>query len=587
MAFKRLLTVTYCLFFVACSFEKEMQPNEAQEQDIEIEQIEQKIQGGQTDDDRTYVVGLVIQQGWAGGACSGSLIAPNLVLTAQHCIAPTSSEGIACGFSTFGQTYSTSDIYVTTRTEFPRFGYYGVQEIIVPEPEAEVCGNDIALLVLNQNVMSSDAVPITPRLDDPVSAGERFTAVGYGHTGNGDGAGTRRSIANRRIICSGFQNGGQDGNQGIYTNEWLGNDGTCQGDSGGPALDVSEEVIGVLSRGPEGCVYPVYTDVIRYASWIREVAAQAAVKGSYSPPSWVAGPNGMPPTDTDDDGLPDRYDNCIDIANPSQQDYDNDGIGDLCDELISGDRGGRCPVCNTCVTDEECGGQGGICLQLQGGSICTYPCRGDFECPDTTDCVEIDEGEGYCFNSDYIFSGVCPQSYICGGEGTQPTPPEDDGMCHVCESCDRGEDCASGVCANLGNGKVCTRSCETDDECREGSVCLNQNGRKLCVNENHPEVGICPEGLICGMSLPEAGTEAGAEAGTEAGTEAGVEAGSESIEAGEQVDDDPIIIEIIDDEQDKSSNGLGCESQHSNRPGILAFGLGLLLIVRRRVTQIV
>ena len=253
-----------------------------------LETASRAIQGGQVDDERTNVLGMVIQQGRFGGACSGSLIAPNLVLTAQHCIAPTSSEGIACGFSTFGAPYSLDSFYITARTTFPRFsGYYGVSEIILPEGDNEVCGRDIALLILDQNVSSDVAVPLTPRLDEPVVNGERFTAAGYGHTGNGEGSGTRRSIENRRVVCSGFQNGCQDNNQGIYSNEWVGNDGTCQGDSGGPALDVSEKVIGVLSRGPEGCIYPVYTDVVLLAPLIRETAVRAVMIGGYSPATWV------------------------------------------------------------------------------------------------------------------------------------------------------------------------------------------------------------------------------------------------------------------------------------------------------------
>ena len=36
--------------------------------------------------------------------------------------------------------------------------------------------------------------------------------------------------------------------------------------------------------------------------------------------------------DTDGDGIPDKDDNCNENENIDQSDYDNDGIGDLCDE---------------------------------------------------------------------------------------------------------------------------------------------------------------------------------------------------------------------------------------------------------------
>ena len=38
-----------------------------------------------------------------------------------------------------------------------------------------------------------------------------------------------------------------------------------------------------------------------------------------------------PPPDRDGDGVPDNADNCPGVPNPSQQDLDNDGLGDVCD----------------------------------------------------------------------------------------------------------------------------------------------------------------------------------------------------------------------------------------------------------------
>ena len=41
--------------------------------------------------------------------------------------------------------------------------------------------------------------------------------------------------------------------------------------------------------------------------------------------------------DSDDDGINDDIDNCPNVANPNQEDFDGDGIGDVCDDDSDGD----------------------------------------------------------------------------------------------------------------------------------------------------------------------------------------------------------------------------------------------------------
>src|SRR5437868_13141479 len=61
-----------------------------------------------------------------------------------------------------------------------------------------------------------------------------------------------------------------------------------------------------------------------------------------------------PDIDRDNDGRLDQQDNCPDIPNPDQSDYDHDGIGDACSECVNGgsddvDHDGIPDGCDGCV----------------------------------------------------------------------------------------------------------------------------------------------------------------------------------------------------------------------------------------------
>jgi MYXO-CTERM domain-containing protein len=331
----------------------------------EVRVHRQEIKGGRVDSDHPAVVGIVIQQGFAGGLCTGTLVAPNLVLTAQHCVAELPGEFVDCGNTTFGDVYSASSFFVTTKNTFsdnPR-DYYAAYGVYVPEPNSDVCGNDIAMIILRQNIPSDVAVPIIPRIDELVREGEEYTAIGYGQTGNNGGEGTRRILEGREVECDGPRCPEWTS---VQTKEFLGSDGTCQGDSGGPPLDTQGRVLGALSRGPAGCSGSVYSSVARWGQWMREIGSMAAERGEYPEPLWVAEGSSMVLDDEDRDGVPDDQDNCPEDQNNTQADLDNDGRGDICD----GDRDGdgvdndddNCPIeANEDQADKDDDGFGDEC----------------------------------------------------------------------------------------------------------------------------------------------------------------------------------------------------------------------------------
>src|SRR5580692_8261490 len=78
------------------------------------------IQGGTTDSTHAFAVAVVDH---ATGSqetvaiCSGALLAPNLVATARHCVAPTSDPtDVQCATAMFGSVVSASDLYVSNDT---------------------------------------------------------------------------------------------------------------------------------------------------------------------------------------------------------------------------------------------------------------------------------------------------------------------------------------------------------------------------------------------------------------------------------------------------------------------------------------
>jgi MYXO-CTERM domain-containing protein len=282
---------------------------------------EDAIQGGEEDTQHKFAVGLSVTSGNASNICSGVLIAPNLVLTAQHCISSASgSTRVDCKDDKFAsRPVDVANVKVTTDTKIPGRNSYAVSEIIVPV-EQQVCGADVALLVLARNVPASEAKPAAPLVKTPMTSRNAITgkiaAIGYGLSApNKKDSGTRRIKEKIAIACIPGDSTADCAEKDLSSDskrEFQTVGGVCHGDAGSGAfeqgsLDKKDPVVlGVLSRitMKEGeCTDGVYTRTDMYARLIISAAVHAAEKGDYETPRWA-----LPSTGKDAGPIPGEVD---------------------------------------------------------------------------------------------------------------------------------------------------------------------------------------------------------------------------------------------------------------------------------------
>jgi V8-like Glu-specific endopeptidase len=210
---------------------------------------------GQPDGNKHPYVGALVGADEQGEFvfCSGTLIAPDVFLTAAHCTAAIEQFGLEFRGVTFDSVFDpdTSVVYPGTPYTHPEF----------PGPSSDA--KDIAVVVLDEEVtgIQPALLPSAGLLDqlanDGTLKGQNFTAVGYGATERthqpGSGApvfgedGTRMySVSTFAALNKGFLR--------LSQNPSTGDAGTCYGDSGGPNfLGDSQVIASITISGDAPC----------------------------------------------------------------------------------------------------------------------------------------------------------------------------------------------------------------------------------------------------------------------------------------------------------------------------------------------
>jgi hypothetical protein len=449
-----------------------------------------------------------------GAACTATVIAPRVVLTAKHCV--------------LGLPARNWHVEVTSDARRTPVADYGVVETRTT-PGSSIESSDIGIMILDRDFgYGFKRWEFTPWPE--LRAGSPVTAIGFGLTDPDDDRSSGVKYRREGHVTS-------LGRLEFTTN---GNN-ACSGDSGGPIV-FGDVVVGIASRVEEGCLGTgLMTRVSGFADLVREALADTGacvpsgfeVCNNVDDDCWLGVDDGLGAACGCSDGRApateacNRVDDDCNLAVDDLPDCACAGGGtpgvETCNGIDDDCNGAIDEVCarlgESCAGDDDCAS--GLCLEVGGAPACTARCTPGpgASCPEDGWCDGLACGEGLCrpgtVAGEAALGEECATAADCAGRYCAAV-----GESPVCArpcvpgtlSCFADEVCSGiaegcGACADAaaaGGGRAFGEPCRTDEDCAEGfcftdgepAGCGADCLRRYCATECGPG-GECPEGAHC------------------------------------------------------------------------------------------